>query len=271
MIIYRSPDDVGGGGAPAPAAAPAPNTATPVAAPAAAVQAAVQGAQAEAAAREQAAWTSLLPADLREHEALKGYAKPGDFVKEALTWKAKGEGALKVPGKDATEEQRSAFFAALGVPGKAEEYALQYPENYQKDEALDAWIRATAHEAKLSNGQAAVLSKALAGLVVGGKASTALSRESVDATNKAAIEAKYGAELPKMAELAKRGLGKSGIGTAFYSKLQAAGLSGDPAFFDFAVGLGRIFEEDGFIRSGTMPEREATNEDVFSYPSMQGR
>ena len=270
MKIYRSSGDAGGGGAPAPAA-PATAVSEAAAAPIAAAQAVVQGVQAEAAAKEQAAWTSLLPADLREHEALKGYAKPGDFVKEALTWKAKGEGALKLPGKDASEEERSAFFAALGVPGKAEEYVLQYPETYQKDEALDAWIRVTAHEAKLSNGQAAILSKALAGLVVGGKASTAQSRESVDATNKAAIETKYGAELPKMAELAKRGLGKSGIGATFYSKLQAAGLSGDPAFFDFAVGLGRIFEEDGFIRSGTMPEKEATIQDVFSYPSMQGR
>lgn len=250
------------------AAPAAPAAAQPGQAAAAGV---AQAVETQAEGKAQAAWTSLLPQDLRDNEVLRGFNKPGDFVREALAWKDRQatpeEGWLRVPGEKATDEERAAFWKGLGVPEAPEGYEL--PAGKDRSEALDAWLRSTAHGARLSQSQASALAKAMteASAITRGSAQEEAAK--AEKANAEAIARKYGDRLQESAELAKRGLSKSGVSRELYAKLSKAGVTSDPDFFDFAVGLGKTYEEDGFIRSGAMPDRQPTIADVFSYPSMR--
>lgn len=78
-------------------------------------------------------WVSGLTADLRENELVKAHAKPSDFVKAALAWKSKADGAIVKPGEGATPEEVEAYHKAMGIPAKAEEYQLAENELLGKD------------------------------------------------------------------------------------------------------------------------------------------
>lgn len=70
-------------------------------------------------------WLSGLTADLRGNDLVKQYAKPSDFVKESLGWKAQLENSIVKPGADATPEALKAYRSALGVPDSPEGYELE--------------------------------------------------------------------------------------------------------------------------------------------------
>ena len=74
-------------------------------------------------------WRAALPNEFKEHEFVKTFTKPGDFVKTALeikterdTLNAKLASAIFKPSDKATPEEITAFHKSLGVPEKADEY-----------------------------------------------------------------------------------------------------------------------------------------------------
>ncbi len=94
---------------------------------------------------------------LRNHPALAKYSSKDDAVKalvhaQRLIGK-RPEGYLAPPAHDASEEERAAFFTAIGRPENAAEYdfpEIELPENFELDEDLQSMFREKAHELGLT-------------------------------------------------------------------------------------------------------------------------
>lgn len=57
------------------------------------------------------------------------------------------DGMVKVPGKDSTDEERSSYFKAIGVPEKPDDYeSPDFGKDFRKDENLEKWFKTTAHK-----------------------------------------------------------------------------------------------------------------------------
>lgn len=98
---------------------------------------------------------------------------PDDFFKsytnlESLVNK-KQEGLVRIPGTDASDDDRQAFFKALGVPEKPDAYSLpdftdlheSLPggKDWKPHAGMDAWFRQQAHELGLTPAQFSKLYK----------------------------------------------------------------------------------------------------------------
>lgn len=67
---------------------------------------------------------------------------------------------IAVPGDNATDEQRAAFYSALGRPPEANGYAFTPPDGQTVDAGMEKWARETFFKAGLSGAQASQLYQA---------------------------------------------------------------------------------------------------------------
>lgn len=119
-------------------------------------------------------WRAALPDEYKEHEFVKTFQKPGDFVKSALdiktehdSLKTKLASAIIKPGENATPEEKAAYHKALGVPDKPEEYEFPKVEGVEHDEKMLSWARDVFHKNGLNKEQAAGISQAWDGFIKG--------------------------------------------------------------------------------------------------------
>ncbi len=120
------------------------------------------------------AWMAQLPDDLKGNETFTPFKTIGDFASSHLQTVGKVQelegklgAAVMIPGENATDEERSAFYGRLGRPEKPDEYTLgevpvpagftdeQQKKVYQERSAEDVqWFRSEAHRLGLSKAQA---------------------------------------------------------------------------------------------------------------------
>lgn len=106
-------------------------------------------------------WRAALPDDLKNHEYVKGYSKPGDAIRDFVALKQEAGSMLKVPGENATDAERAAFYKAVGRPETAEAYSLKkpdgLPEGLPYSEDSEKVFKAYFHELGLTDKQAVQL------------------------------------------------------------------------------------------------------------------
>lgn len=105
-------------------------------------------------------WIEQLPEDLRSDESFHGFRTIGELVIAHKNSLAEREGLVRVPGEDASDEDRAAYHKLIGVPETPDGYELAPPEGlreglYNKD--MEAAFRAKAHELGLPGTKAAEL------------------------------------------------------------------------------------------------------------------
>lgn len=108
-----------------------------------------QQTQQQADVTQSLGWRAALPDEYKEHEDVKVYAKPGDFVKAALEIKTERDAlneklskAIFKPADDAPDEEMAAYRTAMGIPDKAEDYEVELVEGM--DNSLADWFKQTA-------------------------------------------------------------------------------------------------------------------------------
>lgn len=98
---------------------------------------------------ERPKWMDGLPDEHKQNEELYGYESIGDAVNSLIELKA-NSGGVKIPGKDASEEDIKAFRDALGVPEAPDGYEVARPTDLPKgmkyDETLEGEFLKVAHE-----------------------------------------------------------------------------------------------------------------------------
>jgi hypothetical protein len=109
------------------------------------------------AATTPQAWMAQLPDDLKNDEGLAKFSTIGDFAKAHKDLAGKAEGAVFIPGEGATDEEKTAFLKALGIPDNAEGYELKVdnlPEGLTLTEEGVKKAKELAHELSLNPKQA---------------------------------------------------------------------------------------------------------------------
>jgi hypothetical protein len=117
------------------------------------------------------AWIAQCSDDLKGNEALTSYKTISDLAKDTLSLKEKAtalEGKIAtdyIPklAENATDEQKQAYRAAMGVPEKPEEYEVELPEGSSPD--LANWFKGVAHAIGMPKEQAKAISKEWNGFV----------------------------------------------------------------------------------------------------------
>lgn len=123
------------------------------------------------------------------HDALKGFQKPTDFVKEALTWKDQLSNSIVKPPEGATAEQVAAYRQAMGIPENEDGYEL--PQSEMMNEEFVKQQKEFYLKNNFTAEQAKAVHEALIGQMVKG----------VDALQKANLEARQEAERTLKTEL----------------------------------------------------------------------
>lgn len=195
-------------------------------------------------------WLEQVEQSLRGHEALKDLGGPNDLAKAYLKTrdeftglKGEFEGAIKPLGKDATPEQREAFYRALGKPEKPTEYAFPKVEGIERDPKFVEWAQNTLHKIgipKEMGEQVAAQFDAFTLEMV--KANNeAVAKAKTDAETK--LKTELGAEYPAAVELTKRFLTKYAKpeDTAF---LEESGMGNHPALIRMIVDFAKKTGED---------------------------
>ncbi|MDA3834409.1 MAG: hypothetical protein PF495_13575, partial [Spirochaetales bacterium] len=99
-------------------------------------------------------WRSALPDNLKNHDDVKDFTKPGDAIQAFVDLKKEAGSMLKVPGDDATDDERSTFLNKLGRPENPDAYTLNKPEGLPEgvySEDTEKVFRTIFHEAGLND------------------------------------------------------------------------------------------------------------------------
>ncbi len=159
------------------------------------------------------AWQDKLPDDFAEDRALLG--RFGDLktlvktLKDNMaTARAKTDGLVKVPGQDATPEERAAYFKAIGVPDDPKGYGIKPPEKLPEgvtwDNGMSEKFASKAHEIGLTPAQVAALQEWQLSYVGEQSAAPRQALASQMEAEKQELNRAFGASLPKAVDHAQR-------------------------------------------------------------------
>lgn len=105
------------------------------------------------AASPSPGWMAQLPDNLKGNEKLARYKNVNELSTALLDLDGKSVNAVPLLTEDATDEEKAAFYKALGRPESPDGYTLEKPElpdGMVYDENLEAFMRPKLHEAGFS-------------------------------------------------------------------------------------------------------------------------
>ena len=188
---------------------------------------------------QRPAWMSQIgdiTKDENAAEKLAKFGKLGDLANEYLKLEGQLGNAIVKPGENASDEEREAFYKALGKPESADKYGIE------GDDA--EMFRQMAFKNNLTDEQAKAIYKSLSEV---GQNVMKQQQENYKAQAKAtqdALMAEYGNNYPAKIEMLKRGIANYG-GEAVGAKLQQAGLLADKDIVKLFILLGEQSAEGG--------------------------
>ena len=219
-------------------------------------------------------WRAALPDDFKEHEFVKTFEKPGDFVKSALEIKTERDAlteklgkAIFKPDENATDEQKAAYKAAMGIPDKAEDYEIPVPEGDSPELANE--LRQAAFSKQWPKGVVKELTEWWNGLQA--KAVEKYNAELKTRTEE--VKTKWGADFPKNAEIVKNVFGHfKDKGIDQLAMIEVKGPDGKPMFLgnhpviqEFFLEFGKAMLPDAGLRGGPAAAKPAGNPTGFTY------
>jgi len=100
-------------------------------------------------------WSSGFDESTREYVGKKGWGSASDVLTSYQNLEKLQGGAknvIEMPGVDATDEAKSAFYNKLGRPATVDEYSMEMPDGGDSD--FFNWFKTTSHSQGLSDAQA---------------------------------------------------------------------------------------------------------------------
>ncbi len=187
-------------------------------------------------------WADQLPKEIRENpdavKTLSKFTSFGDITKSYLELSGKLGSSIQIPGKDATVEQKAAFFKQLGRPESADKYGFKQEHDGAKSFAK------IAHEVGLSDDQAKALYQHFenSGADAVKARQAMMQKQQVD--TETALKKEYGDKYPQAIETLRRGLENFG-GKELLDVLVTSGLSFHPAVVRTFIRIGEKLSEAG--------------------------
>lgn len=199
------------------------------------------------------AWMAQLDKDLQGNASLTQFRTIGEMGKAFLDMEGKSKGAITVPGENATDEDRAAFYGKLGRPEAADKYSFtkpaDLPEGVPHSPEIESAYKEHAFNLGLSETQAAAVYGWYYDLAKQGHAE--LQKQEAEATEAAvnALKDDWKGDTFKVnTELAVRAFAKFGgeDGKKFIEETKIGGVAlGDhPAFLRIFAAIGKTIGDD---------------------------
>jgi hypothetical protein len=228
-------------------------------------------------------WRAALPDEFKNHDLVKNYTKPGDFVKDAVGFKTELdsaktqlESAIFKPGDNATDEEKNAFYKALGVPEKPADYEFDKTEGLDNDPKMIDWARGVFKQANLTKEQGKLISTAWNGFVKGIQEQTAEAEKAetqkVETARQEAetkLKTEWGAEFDKNIEFTKRGF-KKFSDEEFDAFVDRTGIGNDPLFIKMIFKMGKAMGEDWSPRGSDSLNKPKSSGFQYNMPDFSG-
>lgn len=198
-------------------------------------------------------WRAELPEEIRDHTSLKDLDSVGALATKLISAQGMiGRDPVRVPSKTTSDDDRRAFFTAIGCPENADGYELpteNMPESVPLDDAQTKLFLAEAHDMGLTKQQAARLIRYDAT-----RHATAITQfEETQATThkeaEAALRKDWGDAYDEKLALAKQARDKLGT-EALSKRMDESGFGLDPDFLKLLATVGRFIAEDSIIGGG---------------------
>ena len=226
-------------------------------------------------------------------EFAKRLASPADAVKVALDLRKANGSMVKVPGKDATAEDRAKFHKAIGVPEKVEDYKFDIGrEPTETDKAIQGNLAKIAFENGIPAPAMTALSKAVSELATAAKAEENRVAVAAREANEAALRKEWGADYEANKTLATRAVQAFGEVKShpevveFFDKTMVNGqkLGDHPVMVRMLGNIGRRMGEGEFIGAVGSEQRGSLQTELqqlmtdnppgtekYKSPAVQGR
>ena len=186
------------------------------------------------------AWMTQLHGDILNNkeaaEKLGKFGKISDLAQSYLELEGKLGNTLVKPGDDASDEEKEAFYRALGKPESADKYSIE------GDQA--ELFRQMAYKNNLTDDQAKALYAAVKEAGENELAKMQANYQQQAKATQEALQSEYGKDYPKKIEMLKRGVNTYG-GKEVAEKLQQAGLLADVNIVKMFILLGEQSAEAG--------------------------
>lgn len=186
--------------------------------------------------------------------------------------RAKTDGMVKIPGENATPEEIAAYYKAIGVPEKPEDYGLKapekLPEGVQHDAKMEAAFLGKARELGLNAKQVQALRDFQLSYVGETVAASKAEMAKAIEAEKAELTQRFGDKLDSTVATAKALVNAKWVPDAMKKYLNdgaADPQSGNFAgadFLEFAVAAARAAGEDG-LAGGAKPMGNAGNTPAY--------
>lgn len=202
-----------------------------------------------------------------EHvEFAKRMASPADAIKSAVDLRKLNSSMIRVPGKDATPEDRAKFNKAIGVPETVEGYTFDLGrEATEADKAIQGNLAKVAFENGVPATAMSALTKAVAELAGAQKAEENRVAVEARAANEAALRKEWGADYEANKTLATRAVQAFGEVKShpevidFFDKTLVNGqkLGDHPIMVRMLGNIGRRMGEGEFIGAVGADQRQS--------------
>lgn len=189
-----------------------------------------------------AAATKALKADPRFIAYASKFKSFDDAVKSALDLEQKMGTMVAIPGKDASDEERTAFLLKRGVPEKPEGYVLPKDAKvYNKAQEQD--FRELAHKLHLDQDDALALYEQTTAAIKATAEGLLKQRAEAKTQCDGVLRKEWGAKYDEYRETMRRGLARFGS-KQLADYLDKSGAGNQPEIVKLFYELGRISKED---------------------------
>jgi len=194
-------------------------------------------------------WMSQLPDDLKKNEQLSQFGTLGDFGKKYLEVSKNTEGAVKIPGEDATDEERAAFYNKIGRPEVADKYELinpELPEGMKINTELGVSFRDFAHKTGLTQKQAKAAFEFYNNHMISQFSEMQKARQEAVVKGGEALKTEWGTAFDRNMEVVRRTYEKFG-NEEFTKFMDDSGMGNNPIILKTFLEIGKATLDDSFL------------------------
>ena len=230
-------------------------------------------------------WRAALTPDLQNNEHLTpikevkdlaaGYVdittKYGEAGKKIADYEGKMKEALFIPGDDAADDVKAAFYNKLGRPETPDKYSFKKPEDWPKDlpydENFEKGFRDFVHKAGITDKSASQMYGWYTGIVREAAKKDLEMRQAALTEGNKAMQAEWKDKFDENSTITARAVKAFG-GDDLKKYLDESGLGNNPVLVKTFFNIGRAMMEDKFVEGDPSKPKQAQGR--IHYESMEG-
>jgi len=198
---------------------------------------------------EKPLYMAQMPDELKNNEEIAKHGSLGALGYAYLDAMKNSTGAVKVPGDDATDDERAAFYNKIGRPEAADKYELinpELPEGMKIDTELGVSFRDFAHKTGLTQKQAKAAFEFYNNHMVSQFSEMEKARQEAVVKGGEALKTEWGTAFDRNMEVIKRTYERFG-NEEFTKFMDDSGMGNIPIVLKTFLEIGKTTLDDSFL------------------------